>query len=102
MNIMALIFFFLNLTLFIIFTVISITRYTMFPGIWGTMLSHPMQSLYTGTFPMGATTLFNIAVNLINGHYHIGGKGLLYTVWAIWWLDVAISIMCCWGMLHVM
>uniref|UniRef100_A0A0W0GBY7 C4-dicarboxylate transporter malic acid transport n=1 Tax=Moniliophthora roreri TaxID=221103 RepID=A0A0W0GBY7_MONRR len=101
-NIMSLVFFFLNLALFTLFTVISIARYVIFPGVWSTMLSHPVQSLYTGTFPMGATTLFNIAVNLINQRYHFGGKGFLYTIWVVWWLDVAISIICCWGMLHVM
>ncbi|KAL0072362.1 Plasma membrane sulfite pump involved in sulfite metabolism [Marasmius tenuissimus] len=102
MHVMALIFFFLNLVLFVLFTVISIARYTMFPGVWSVMISHPVQSLYTGTFPMGATTLLNICVTLINQRYQVGGKGFLYTVWALWWLDVILSIVCCWGMLHVM
>ncbi|KAF9268862.1 hypothetical protein L218DRAFT_994679 [Marasmius fiardii PR-910] len=102
MHIMALIFFFLNLALFLLFTVISSARYTLFPKVWQAMISHPVQSLYLGTFPMGATTLLNICVTLINGRYDVGGKPFLYTIWALWWLDVAISIICCWGMLHIM
>ncbi|KAG7098528.1 hypothetical protein E1B28_000467 [Marasmius oreades] len=102
MHIMALIFFFLNLTLFVLFTVISLARYALFPKVWPIMISHPLQSLYTGTFPMGATTLLNICVTLINEKYGVGGKSFLYVIWALWWLDVAISIICCWGMLHIM
>lgn len=60
------IFFFLNLTLFITFSVLTITRYTLFPDVWGIMLRHPIQSLYLGCYPMGATTLINIAVGLIS------------------------------------
>lgn len=52
--------------------------------------------------PMGATTLLNVAVNLVNEDYGIGGRPFLYTVWALWWVDVAISVVCCWGMVHYM
>ncbi|KAF5393523.1 hypothetical protein D9757_000577 [Collybiopsis confluens] len=98
----TLIFFFLNLTLFIVFCVITLARYVMFPEIWGTMIRHPSQSLFTGTFPMGATTLLSIAVSLISERFHLGGKPFLYTMWGLWWLDVAISVICCWGMVHIM
>ncbi|KAJ3748718.1 voltage-dependent anion channel [Lentinula detonsa] len=96
------IFFFLNLTLFILFCAITITRYIMFPDIWGLMIRHPAQSLFTGTFPMGACTLLSIAVSLISEKYRLGGKAFLYAMWGLWWLDVAISIICCWGMVHIM
>ncbi|KAJ4002023.1 voltage-dependent anion channel [Lentinula boryana] len=100
--IFTLIFFFLNLTLFILFCAITITRYIMFPDIWGLMIRHPAQSLFTGTFPMGACTLLSIAVSLISEKYRFGGKAFLYAMWGLWWLDVAISIICCWGMVHIM
>ncbi|KAJ3735679.1 voltage-dependent anion channel [Lentinula guzmanii] len=96
------IFFFLNLTLFILFCAITITRYIMFPDIWGLMIRHPAQSLFTGTFPMGVCTLLSIAVGLISEKYRLGGKAFLYAMWGLWWLDVAISIICCWGMVHIM
>ncbi|KIK67442.1 hypothetical protein GYMLUDRAFT_37564 [Collybiopsis luxurians FD-317 M1] len=98
----TLIFFFLNLTLFIIFCVITVARYVMFPDIWGAMIRHPSQSLFTGTFPMGGATLLSIAASLIGERYKLGGKPFLYTMWGLWWLDVAISILCCWGMVHIM
>ncbi|KAJ4483438.1 voltage-dependent anion channel [Lentinula aciculospora] len=100
--IFTLIFFFLNFTLFILFCAISTVRYIMFPDIWGLMIRHPAQSLFTGTFPMGACTLLNIAISLISEKYRLGGKAFLYAMWGLWWLDVAISILCCWGMVHIM
>ena len=59
------IFFFLNLALFILFNALTAARYILFPDIWSIMLHHPTQSLFLGTYPMGATTLINIAVGLI-------------------------------------
>ena len=38
----------LNVLLFVTFTLISIARYTIYKGIFGAMLSHPVQSLFTG------------------------------------------------------
>ncbi|KAI0745701.1 voltage-dependent anion channel [Earliella scabrosa] len=101
-QILTYVFFFLNLALFIIFNALSIARYTIFPDIWSIMLHHPTQSLFLGTYPMGATTLINIAVSLIYEQYGFGGKAFLYTIWAIWWLDVFISILCAFALVHVM
>ncbi|KAG1752929.1 voltage-dependent anion channel [Suillus lakei] len=98
----ALAFFFLNLVLFLLFSVITAARYILFPGIWFQMIRHPVQSLYIGTFPMGATTLINIASGDIFQMYGFGGKPFIYTVWACWWINVAISMTCCFGMMHVM
>ncbi|KAG2342894.1 C4-dicarboxylate transporter/malic acid transport protein [Suillus weaverae] len=98
----ALGFFFFNLVLFLLFSVITAARYIFFPGIWFHMIRHPVQSLYIGTFPMGATTLINIASSDIFQVYGFGGKRFIYTVWACWWINVAISMTCCFGMMHVM
>ncbi|EKM54271.1 uncharacterized protein PHACADRAFT_174783 [Phanerochaete carnosa HHB-10118-sp] len=101
-KIFTLIFFFLNLSLFMIFTALTIARYILFPDIWGIMIRHPVQSLYVGGYPMGATTLINIAVGEINQQYGLGGKGFLYTVWAFWWADVVLSFICAFAIIHVM
>lgn len=98
----ALGFFFFNLVLFLLFSVITAARYIFFPGIWFHMIRHPVQSLYIGTFPMGATTLINVASSDIFQTYGFGGKPFIYTVWACWWINVAISMACCFGMMHVM
>ncbi|KAG1751530.1 voltage-dependent anion channel [Suillus paluster] len=95
-------FFFFNLVLFLLFSIITAARYIFFPGIWFNMIRHPVQSLYIGTFPMGATTLINIASTDIFQTYGFGGKPFLYTVWACWWINVAISLACCFGMIHIM
>ncbi len=99
---MTLVFFFLNLCLFLTFTVISAIRYILWPDIWSIMIRNPVQSLFISTFPMGATTILNIAVSLINSQYGFGGKPFLYVLWALWWLDSALSVLCCWGVLHYM
>jgi len=95
-------FFCLNLLLFVLFTVISIIRYTRFPDIWSTMIRHPVESLYLGTFPMGATTLIGVGTTVLHGQYGFGGQAFLYTLWGLWWIDVALSILCCWGVIYVM
>ncbi|KAF9461280.1 voltage-dependent anion channel [Collybia nuda] len=101
-KILCLAFFFLNLFFFVFFTAITIARYWFYPHIWSLMIRHPVSSLYTGCFPMGATTIINVAVDVINTRCHFGGKGFLYLIWAIWWLDVFISALCCWVLVHFM
>ncbi|OAX42523.1 hypothetical protein K503DRAFT_733445 [Rhizopogon vinicolor AM-OR11-026] len=102
MRAFTLVFFFFNLALYILFSAVSAARYILFPGIWSRMIRHPVQSLYIGTFPMGATTLINIASADIFETYGFGGKPFIYTVWACWWINVAISFTCCFGMMHIM
>ena len=96
------IFFFLNFSLFIIFNALSAARYIIFPDLWSLMINHPVQSLFLGTYPMGAATLINIAVSLIYEDYGFGGKPFLYLLWAFWWLDVVISLFCAFALVHVM
>ena len=52
----------LNVALFLLFTFISIVRYTVYPEIWFAMIRHPAQSLFIGTFPMGLATIINMIV----------------------------------------
>ena len=95
-------FFFLNLLLFVLFCAASAVRYWHFPGVWDAMLQHPVQSLYLGTFPMGALTLISVATTVLHGQYGFGGRGFLYTLWAFWWVDVALSALCCLGISYIM
>jgi tellurite resistance protein TehA-like permease len=94
--------FLLNFILFIFFSAVSITRYTRHPGIWRIMIRHPVQSLYLSTFPMGAATLIGVGTTVLYGQYGFGGRAFLFTLWGLWWIDVAISSLCCWGLVHVM
>jgi len=102
MKTLSFIVYFFNLLLFILFTIITIARYLLFPHIWSIMIRHPVQSLYLGTFPMGAATLINMSVSLVYTQFGFGGTTFLYAIWYLWWCDVAISLLCCWGMVHVM
>ena len=40
----------LNVLLFVLFSVMSVVRYTVFKGLWGCMVRHPVQSLFLGRF----------------------------------------------------
>ncbi|KAI0046066.1 hypothetical protein FA95DRAFT_1542977 [Auriscalpium vulgare] len=92
----------LNFILFCMFTAISIFRYIVFPNIWGMLVRNSVNSMYLATFPLGANTLITVAVNLIYKQYHFGGRHFLYTVWALWLVGLAISSICCWGLMHMM
>ena len=94
--------FFLNFSLFIIFVSVSISRYTRHPDIWRIMIRHPVQSLYVSTFPMGAATLIGVGTTVLYDEYGFGGRGFLFTLWGLWWIDVAVSSLCCWGLVYVM
>ncbi|KAJ7249005.1 voltage-dependent anion channel [Mycena rebaudengoi] len=100
-KILTLLFFFLNLCLFISICGATMLRYYMFPELWPAMLQHPAQSLIIGAFPMGAATLINTAL-AINQRYSFSGTGFLFSLWAFWWLDSAVSIFTAFGMLYVM
>ncbi|KAJ7284614.1 voltage-dependent anion channel [Mycena rebaudengoi] len=100
-KILTLLFFFLNLCLFISICGATMARYYMFPELWPAMLQHPTQSLFIGAFPMGAATLINTAL-AANQRYSFSGPGFLFTLWAFWWLDSAVSIFTAFGMLYVM
>lgn len=49
---LSVIVFVLNLVLFVLGSVISILRYTLWPQIWNAMIHHPNQALFVGAIPM--------------------------------------------------
>ncbi|KAJ7671597.1 voltage-dependent anion channel [Mycena polygramma] len=100
-KILTLLFFFLNLFLFVVICVATVARYYIFPELWSAMLQHPTQSLFIGAFPMGAATLINVALT-INQSYSFAGPGFVYALWAFWWLDCAVSLFTAVGMIFVM
>lgn len=59
---LSVVIFVLNICLFLMFFVISILRYALYPEIWTAMLHHPTQSLFVGTFPMALATIVNMVV----------------------------------------
>ncbi|KAH9895128.1 voltage-dependent anion channel-domain-containing protein [Cubamyces lactineus] len=95
-------FFFLNLVLFVIFNALTLARYIMFPDIWSMMIHHPIQSLFIGAYPMGLSTLINIAVGFLYERKGFGGQGFLYAMWGLWWFDVVLSVACAFELVHIM
>lgn len=85
------VFFGLNVLLFTVFMGISIARYTLYPEIWGAMVSHPAQSLFLGCMPMGFATIINMMVFCCRPW----GDWVIYLAWAFWWVDVWLSIGTC-------
>ena len=102
MQYIALSFLILNIALFILLTSCGVARYTMFRDIWRTMIHHPVQSLYLGCFPMGFATIIMGSVAILYESFGFGGRGFLMSLWALWWLDVALALLVCFGQLHVM
>jgi len=49
LDVIANVVFCLNILLFGLFSVVSLLRYYLFPGLWSAMLRHPVQSLFLGT-----------------------------------------------------
>jgi tellurite resistance protein TehA-like permease len=117
----SLIFFSLNIIIFLALLLLSVVRYAVWPEITMLMLRHPVQSLFMyspsphsqhfeissgcqewllgskdiadrrGAMPMGLgtiiTMLIYVAVPL--------SDGFVYFVQVLFWIDVAIAILCC-------
>ena len=98
----AFFFLMLNVVFFVLLTLCSIVPYTINPRIRSTKLHHPVQSLYLGCYPMGFATIIIAAVGIVYDYFGYGGSAFLYALWGLWWMDVAVSIVTCFGQLHVM
>lgn len=59
------------------------------------MIRHPAQSLFLGTFPMGLATIVNMMAFVCVPAW--GGQWWKVT-WAIWWIDAAIGVACCFSL----
>ncbi|KAJ4859881.1 voltage-dependent anion channel domain-containing protein [Trichoderma breve] len=88
----SVIFFVLNLTLFILFTVISALRYLIYPGLFMTMIRHPAVPLLSGAFPIALSTIVEMIVLVCVPAW---GPWTVTLAWTLWWIDAAISIIIC-------
>ncbi|KAF4964890.1 hypothetical protein FSARC_7235 [Fusarium sarcochroum] len=79
----------LNVVYFLIFVVITLLRFILYPETFPVMITHPAQSMFLGGFPMGLATIINmfcfVCVPLL-------GDGAAYFAWALWWFDTAVSV----------
>jgi C4-dicarboxylate transporter/malic acid transport protein len=84
----------LNVLLFIIFSTITILRYILYPKAFYLMVTHPAQSLFVGTLPMGFSTIVNMFCYICVPAW---GEWAVYFAWALWIVDVIMSVMTCFG-----
>lgn len=91
----SVIMFCLNVLLFITFSIISIMRYIMFPGLFMFMVRHPVQSLFLGTIPMGLATIINMVVFVCVPAW---GQPAITLAWTLWWIDVVLAVTTCFWM----
>jgi tellurite resistance protein TehA-like permease len=88
LNIMADIFFVLNIVLFLLFTLISIIRYTSYPQLLPAVLRHPHQSMFLATFPVGLATLVNMIILVcVPSWVH----GIAILAWVLWWIVAVLA-----------
>ncbi|KIH93028.1 C4-dicarboxylate transporter/malic acid transport protein [Sporothrix brasiliensis 5110] len=80
----------LNILLFITFSLITITRYVVYPEIWNVMIKHPSQSLFLGCIPMAFSTIVTMMALVCT----TWGNWAIYLIWAFWWVDVFGSCAC--------
>lgn len=99
LNIIADIFFNLNLVLFLLFTLISALRYTMYPQLFPAVLRHPHQSLFLATFPIGLATLINMIVLVCVPAW---GQGMAILAWVLWWIVSVLAVVTCFHLTWVM
>lgn len=86
---LSVVFFILNLCIFMAATVISLLRYTLYPEIWTVMIQDPTNSLFLGTSCMGMATLVQALINLCCPYW---GVWATYLAWGLWMVNAVLSL----------
>jgi tellurite resistance protein TehA-like permease len=100
----SIVFLFLNIIIFLVLSVASILRYAIWPEIFLLMLRHPVQSLFLyvlyvtlsdcrGAIPMGLATIITMLVYVAVPI----SSGFLYFTQVLFWIDVVLSLLTCFG-----
>ena len=99
LQIISVVFFVFNLCIFVLFSVISCLRYSLYHQIFPAVLRHPHQSLFLGAFPVGLATIINMIVLVC---VPVWGQGMATLAWVLWWIDSVIALTVCFHMTYVM
>lgn len=78
-----------NVFLFIVGLILSILRYTIYPETFVPMITHPVQSLFIGTFPMGLATIISMFCDVCVPAW---GDWARNAAWGMWIFDAAVSV----------
>jgi C4-dicarboxylate transporter/malic acid transport protein len=98
LQVISVIFFVLNLTLFLLFTAISCARYILYPRLFLAVLRHPHQSLFLATFPVGLATLINMTILVC---VPVWGHGMATFAWVLWWIVCVLALITCFHLTFV-
>ena len=85
----SIIVFILNVAYFMVFLAITLLRYILYPEIFEVMVTHPVQSLFLGTFPMGLATIINMFCFVCVPPW---GDGAAYFICGVWVFDAVVSV----------
>lgn len=99
LDIISIIFFVLNVTIFLLFTCMSFLRYILYPHLALVVLRHPHQSLFIATFPVGLATLTNMIVLVCVPAW---GQGTAIFAWVLWWIVATLAVTTCFHLTWVM
>jgi tellurite resistance protein TehA-like permease len=96
----------INVLLLILFLAASICRYILYPGLWSTMIRHPVMPLLLGAFPIGLATIITMIVLVCVpawGYWAlilVRARGILYTNALDVWISNTIARPgCCGGLM---
>ena len=92
-------FYALNILLFVTFTILSVLRYTMYPWVVNRMIRTPTICMFCGTLPMGLATIIDATVLIAAP---VSGPWIAELVLVLWWFDVLLSVLSCFGIPFVM
>lgn len=88
-----------NVLLFAIFVTVTVLRYLVYPSIFPVMVTHPTQSLFLGTIPMGFATIINMFCFVCVPAWGVWASDF---AWAMWVIDAAVSVLTCFGVPFIM
>jgi len=89
LQIIATIFFVLNVVLFITFSVMSGLRYAMYPELWGALFRDHTGRFFVGAVPTGLFTIINMMVLVCAPAW---GEGWVTAAWVLWWFNSVLSL----------
>lgn len=82
---LSIVFFLLNVLIFVLAFTTSALRYILYPEIWKVMVQDPTNSLFLGTIPMGFATLIEMWILICVPMWEDWAASF---AWAMWMVDV--------------
>jgi tellurite resistance protein TehA-like permease len=86
---LSVIMFVLNVVLFVVFTLMTMLRFALWPELFGCMLRDMKASLFLGTFPMALSTIVNMVVFVCVPAW---GSHAVTLAWTLWWINVVLAV----------